>query len=358
MPSIQRTKKKDGSESYRVQVSIDGVRDSASFNTRAEAKRWGLQREAAIRLGHPLVAPPPTPPKPATQSQQTNPKLIQTENSRTLRDVLQRYRRDVSTTKLSRRWEEIKLNKFCTYPLADKTLEELGPEHLAAWRDQRLKEVSSSTVRRELTLIGHALEIARKEWRWIEANPSKDCRKPADNKHRVQKISDSDVDKLLQALKYVRGTVPANKQQEVGLALLLALETACRGGELLSLVRDHIHLEHCYFHLPTSKNGESRDVPLSPVAIQLVQLMLQKPVRGDGKLFSVNVAIKDALFRRAKNKAGLKHINFHDSRRTATTRLSETFNPLELSRITGHKNLGQLLTYYQKSASELAKKMS
>lgn len=350
MASIQKVRKKDGSYTFRVQVAIEGVRDSSSFDTRAEAKRWALQREAEIRLGRPL--PPPK------AVQQPNPTPIPTEAPRTLRDVLKRYAREVSPTKQSRRWEEIKLNKFCTYPIADIPLVELGPEHLAEWRDKRLKEVSSSTVRRELTLIGHALEIARKEWRWLEANPSKDCRKPADNKHRIQKISPSDVDKLLAALRYERGTVPANKQQEVGVALLLALETACRGGELLALTRDHIHLEDCYFHLPTSKNGDARDVPLSPAAIALIQLMLQKPARGDGRLFSVNVAIKDALFRRAKNKAGLRHINFHDSRRTATTALSELFSPLELSRITGHRNLQQLLTYYQKSASELAKKMA
>lgn len=349
MASIQKVRKKDGSDSYRVQVCIDGIRDSASFDSRTDARKWASLREAEMRLEllRASVAP--------QQSPKPFPELP--EPQRTLRDVLKRYAREVTPSKASRRWEEIKLRKFCTYAIADKPLEELGPEHLAEWRDGRLKEVSSSTVRRELTLIGHALEIARKEWRWIEVNPSKDCRKPADNKHRTQKIGEGDVDKLLEALRYQRGTVPANKQQEIGLALLLALETACRGGELLSLTRQHIHLEQCYFHLPTSKNGEARDVPLSPVAIELIKLMLQKPGSADGRLFSVSVAIKDALFRRAKNKAGLKHVNFHDSRRTATTRLSETFNPLELSRITGHKDLKMLLTYYQKSASELAKKL-
>jgi integrase len=131
-----------------------------------------------------------------------------------------------------------------------------------------------------------------------------------------------------------------------------------RSGEIMALGREHTHLDRSYVHLPLTKNGSARNVPLSTSAKDLIQLLLQRPPTEDGRLFKLTSASRDALFRKAKAKAGLDHINFHDSRREATTRLSEIFSPLELSKITGHKRLDQLLTYYEKSATELAEKMN
>lgn len=359
MASIQRIKTKGGSFSYRAQVSILGVRDSASFPSKAEARQWAAQRELEVRAGVPAGQYLESSEAAAeTATRQGRGTQQPPEGSQhTLKDVCQRYAREVSTTKLSERWEVIKLTKFCRHPVALLTLRELGPEHLAAWRDERLKQVSSSTVRREMTLVTHALEIARREWRWIVTNPGRDVRKPPDAKHRTQRISSDDVQALLDTLGYVRGTVPANKQQETAVALLIALETAMRSGEILSLTRQHVHLDHSFVHLPTTKNGSSRNVPLSSAAKELLRLMLELPPRREGRLFSVRPQSRDVLFRRAKVKAGLKHLNFHDSRRTATTRLSEVFSPLELSKVTGHKRLDMLLTYYEKSATELAQKL-
>lgn len=50
-------------------------------------------------------------------------------------------------------------------------------------------------------------------------------------------------------------------------------------------------------------------------------------------------------------------VTFHDTRHLAITRLSKVFNPLELARVVGHSNVNQLMTYYNESAAELAKKL-
>ena len=46
--------------------------------------------------------------------------------------------------------------------------------------------------------------------------------------------------------------------------VVLAIETAMRRGELLGLRWEHVQLDKSYVHLPMTKNGDSRDVPLSP----------------------------------------------------------------------------------------------
>lgn len=66
---------------------------------------------------------------------------------------------------------------------------DLDAQDLIGWRDARLKEVARSTVLREMTLVGYALETARREWGWLSANPMRDVTKPAEPDHRERIIS-------------------------------------------------------------------------------------------------------------------------------------------------------------------------
>ena len=52
--------------------------------------------------------------------------------------------------------------------------------------------------------------------------------------------------------------------------VVLALKTAMRLGELLSLEWEHINVTTRIAYLPTTKNGEARSVPLSPTAIDTI----------------------------------------------------------------------------------------
>ena len=76
-----------------------------------------------------------------------------------------------------------------------------------------------------------------------------------------------------------------------------------------------------------------------------------------GGSFGITVRQKDALFRKLCAKAGITGLNFHDSRHTAITRLAKKLTVLELARMVGHRDLNQLLVYYNESAEEIAKKL-
>ena len=51
----------------------------------------------------------------------------------------------------------------------------------------------------------------------------------------------------------------------------LALETAMRQGELLRLRWEHVDFNRRTAHLPDTKNGDSRTVPLSTTAVAVLR---------------------------------------------------------------------------------------
>ena len=61
----------------------------------------------------------------------------------------------------------------------------------------------------------------------------------------------------------------------------------------------------------------------------------------------VSAASLDALFRKARTRAQIEDLHFHDTRREALTRLSNIFDVMELARISGHRDLRILQKVYQ-----------
>ena len=136
----------------------------------------------------------------------------------------------------------------------------------------------------------------------------------------------------------------------------LALETAMRQGELIRLRWEHIDLNRRTAHLPDTKNGESRTVPLSTTAVRVLRAL---PRSLHGQVFPgvTTEAIKRAYIR-AVRRAGIEDLRFHDLRHEATTRLFEKgLNIMEVASITGHKDLRMLRRYTHLKAEDLAIKL-
>jgi integrase len=65
-----------------------------------------------------------------------------------------------------------------------------------------------------------------------------------------------------------------------------------------------------------------------------------------------------ANFDRARRRAEIEGIRFHDLRRTAITMLAHKLpNLVELSAVSGHKSLSMLKRYYHPNAEQLAEKL-
>jgi integrase len=135
----------------------------------------------------------------------------------------------------------------------------------------------------------------------------------------------------------------------------LAIETAARRGELLSLRWENIDLKRRTAHLPETKNGDSRTVPLSSRAVAILEAL---PRSIEGKVFPLTVNALKLAFVRACLTAGLENFHFHDLRHEGTSRLAgKLSNVLELSAVTGHKELKMLKRYYHPRAEDLALKL-
>jgi len=129
-----------------------------------------------------------------------------------------------------------------------------------------------------------------------------------------------------------------------------------RRSELLALRWEDVFPEECYLQLHDSKNGESRDVPLSRKAIETLQVVPR--LDGDERVFPITDEAIKQVFQRAVVRAGIDDLHFHDLRHEATSRLAGRLsNVLELGAMTGHKTLRMLARYYHPRASDLARKL-
>lgn len=320
---------------WRAEVCRLGVRASKTFATKAEAQTWATMREAEI-----------------LEQGGGRPEFL---NSHTLHDALARYAETVSTTKKGERWERVRLAAFAKQmDFVGQLIQDIKAPDIARWRDERLKKVSGSSVSRDMALLSAVFSKAVKEWRWCAANPVSQVSRPRKANPRDRRVYPHEADAILEQLKY-QGGRPETLSQELAVAFLLAIETAMRQGEILSLDWSRIYLAERYLVLDDTKNGHARSVPLSNKAAELLERM---GASRRGPVFRLKSGSADTLFRRARNAAGLHDLNFHDTRHEATTRLAAKLDVLELARVTGHKDLRQLMVYYNPTASELAERLN
>lgn len=312
-----------------------GVRDSQTWPTKAQAVAWATQREAEILAE----------------------KGARRTSDFTVMEALKKYKAEVSPKKAGQRWEEIRIDRFIAQiPFVGEKVDDIEADHISAWRDERLKEVSDPSVRREMTLLSSVFEWARREWRWISVNPVKQVQRPSNNRPRDRRISDAEIALIVDGLGYVEGQPPVTQMQEVAYAFLIALETAMRQGEILGLTKLATRLPERYARLAMTKNGDARDVPLSRRAVELLQIMVDAAA-GRDKLFTVSSASADALFRKVRDRLEIEGLRFHDTRHEATTRLARKLDVLDLARMTGHRDPRSLMVYYNATASEVASRL-
>ncbi len=312
---------KDG-KVWRHRVMVNGRRTSGTFDTKAHALAWEAQQRTAPMPG------------------------ISSATTQTCKDAFDRYEIEVSKTKRGYRWEALRLAAIGKSALGKVRLADVNAEHVATWRNERLRSVQGATVTRELNLLSHVFTIARKEWKWITASPTTDVARPRAAPARDRRITQGEIDLICAALGHAEGP-PQTKQQAIALVFLFAIETAMRAGEICGLTGADVTGRVA--RLRMTKNGTSRDVGLSPRAVEIWGFV------PDG--FGISSASLDAMFRKARQRAGVEGLTFHDTRHEAITRLASKLGVLDLARMVGHTDIRQLQIYYNASAHDIAGKL-
>lgn len=234
--------------------------------------------------------------------------------------------------------------------IAHRTLAMLSSADIATYRDERLKSVSSSSVIRELNTIAHAIDIARKEWGvHLLQNPVRMIRRPAPPRGRDRRLESDEEQSLLAA-------ADAGRSAHMRPLIILAIETAMRQGEMLSLTWSDVDLDKRIAHLDMTKNGESRDVPLSSRALEALDALKQQQV--DERVVPSTKSGVQQAWGHLRARAGLSDFHFHDLRHEAVSRLLERgLNVIETATISGHKELRMLQRYSHLRAVDLVDRL-
>lgn len=314
---------------WRAEIERNGVRRSATFDTKTAANLWAVKEEAEILAGKYGGFP-----------------------KKTFAEALDRYVKDVSSTKAGERFERLRLEALKRdFPeLAGKLLVSVTTADMVGWRDARLAKVSKGAVQRDLNVLSHVFTKATKEWGWLGESPLIGLEAPGDNPARERLPTPSETRRLLRWLGYRTGQLPETKQQEVAYAYLLSLRTAMRAGEVLQLCPEVIQgAVATVKHKMQYRTGKPRRVPLSRQALRLL-----KGFQG----FTVSSDSLDVLFRKARDSLLIQDLHFHDARASALTRFSKKVDVLQLARISGHKDLRVLLSvYYRTTEEEIAARL-
>src|SRR3954463_7656846 len=128
----------------------------------------------------------------------------------------------------------------------------------------------------------------------------------------------------------------------------LALETAMRQSELLSLTSANVELGRGLAHVRDPDETKGRTVPLSPRAAEIISA-LPKPFSLIAPLFPISRDELIRVFRRACNDAGIRDLKFQDLRHEAICRMSGRMSMEETMRVVGYKTPAMLMRYYAAS---------
>lgn len=220
------------------------------------------------------------------------------------------------------------------------------------------RAVDKILARGRPTEAAHCFEDLRSLLNWavargdIDHSPVAGMRKPASSAPRERVLSDAEIRAVWHGLPTVFGKSKATQR-----IVKLCLVTAQRIGEVAGLRRDELDFAARMWSLGGSrtKNGHPHRVPLSNLAVSIIQEALEKlddkqqfvfpNLNGGGPLPPRAVAKTVAAAQRPTDEKplgrfGIKHWTCHDLRRTAVTSMAQLgVQPIVLGHAINHRSV-------------------
>jgi integrase len=326
--------RKRGAYQWEARIRRKGQATTCkTFETRADAERWAREIETEMDKG-------------------VYVSRSEAENT-TLAEALDRYIHEhvpkFSDSNIVRsKYAALALKRR---PLASKFLAAIRSKDIAEFIKEREAEgVAGNTVRIELNILSKLFNLAIRDWGMESLqNPVEKVSKPKIPKGRERRLEEGEEERLL-----------AVADPEMQNIIRLALETAMRREELASLTWSRIDLEKRTASLYETKNGETRTIPLSPKALEILRAMQEGGSGQRGKLFKKLAKSITYAMQVACKTAEIEDLRFHDLRHEATSRLFENtdLDMMEIRSITGHKTLQMLVRYTHLRTARLADRLA
>jgi integrase len=222
--------------------------------------------------------------------------------------------------------------------------------------NQALRSPRPATINRELATLSHLLNKAC-EWGWIDRVGVK-IRKLKEDNGRITYLTSNQATRLLEAAK-------RDQNPQIYAFILIGLRTGMRKSEILSMRREHVHLERREIDIPVAKAG-ARTQPISADLSAFLSDYMGALPAGTAWLFpSVGAKLGHTVdvrkaFVRVVTAAGLDptQVVRHTLRHTAITHLVQARVDLPtVKRISGHKTTAMVERYAHQSGAHISEAM-
>ena len=322
MATILRRKTSHG---YTYRATVDRVgfkRTSKTFDNKTDANKWARRLERQNDLGE-------------LHDYSEASKL-------TLGDIIRRYIAEGKHLDKKDVMVKTRLNNLLSDTISDLNLLRLSTKHIAEYRDRVLRVWSPNTFNNHKSLLSVVIDTAITEWGvYIPLNPVRHINRVPIPPARERVLTLHEYDRLMKALQM-------NDSIYLKPLVQFCLETACRQGEALSLMRENINWKKKTCTFMATKNKDNRIVALSETAYFILTTL---PKTMNGKVFPYkNRDEVNWFWQQALKKAEIDDFVFHDLRRTACTWLFEHKNLSvpEVQMMSGHRDPRVLLNIYTK----------
>ena len=235
--------------------------------------------------------------------------------------------------------ETQRLKRLLKEPMVHLKVYQLKTSNFLEFKHKRIKD-GNRTCAYDLVLLHHIYNTAIKQWCYpITHNPLSNIQKPKCNPPRERRLNDNEA-------KYILNHRFKNKHMNN--IIELAIETGMRRSEILSITNDDIK-DNCIY-LSDTKNNSPRKIPLTNKVKQIIDKSVLP--------YSISSnAVRLSWYRMIK-RAGIVDLHFHDLRHEAISRFFEKGLSIpEVSLISGHKDVRQLMRYTHLRISNLIKKL-
>lgn len=327
------TIEKRGPHQYRAKIRRKGHKTiSKTFCTKKNAEAWARKKESEMERNVYIST---------AEAEKT-----------TLAEALDRYVEEYIPNLSHAKREIDRAKRIKEYSISKLFLCAIRIKDISTFIDIRKAEgVGSNTIRLDLAILSKLFEVAASNWGMESLhNPVKRVSKPKLPGGRNRRLKPDEEAILLKILP-----------KKLKAVTMFALETAMRRSEIALLTWNNVNFKERSVYLLKTKNGESRLVPLSPKAIEVLQgVNPDNIISVSGSVFDMSADQITKSFKYYSKKAGLQGLRFHDLRHEATSRFFEEtdLDALEIQAITGHKSMQMLSRYTHLRTGRLADRLA
>lgn len=330
MASITKRISKDGKKtSYQVEIRRKGLPPvRKTFPTEKAARDFATLTEAKV-----------------LKNEATN---LREATKWTIPQVIQWYRENPNPDRKLETKKHYNRLAFLEKEFAKFTVASLTASLLQKWIRKRLEFNQPATVYHYYVALKNALVYHAID-KGYSQNIFNLVKCPSKSNRRERRLSEEETRILF---KTIYNTCRV-KRNELRVAILFALETGCRIGEMLKLKWSNVNLAQrtATFVWTDTKTKRARTIPLTTIATNILRWIHrhhhQHPDDRVFKFYNVNEHHLSRQFKIVCKRAGMADMVWHSLRHEATSRYFErtTLTDVEIASITGHQDLNMLKHY-------------